>query len=821
MSRWLKNVNALLENLDSQVEETVEEHRFSRFSVNAGGDGVEGEGGVAVLLQEEAQGVDDILAKRGLLQDDDDDEGENKGGDIAAADDDEANDNDAGQYADALIEQQLGGGDAAHAVDKQILSDEQQNMGEDQKNESEVQGGITESNGNEEGGGGGPISETINFDGDSSSAHDGDGNLFGGEADGNDVVVPAESNNAQTKEPAPSSANQIQVADVKKVNDAPPPKPKQAPSSSNLSAPPKSNNQTTSANAASLKELRKLRRHVLQLNSDLESAEREMEAQRAELDRAASRMERDRSRHKQEKESMEVSHKAEVAALVSAQERAIQQLKETNESVVQEMEGRVTRAEQQRAKEGGERDIDLANALERERASLATTARLQEEKSTMNERITSLTADVSRLETRLEHATSQMELASERERNAEEQLDKALSLHARQLGMRQRRESELEQTVADLGAALVVAKSKVEAAMKAGINLDGGAMIGRSNPDGIPEDDPLDLKARLQDSQDDIETLRAQLSLERQRCTMLHNELQDLSKEQADELSGAHAKQRQYERKISDLTTMVANLQSSLRRNTAPAAIMGEALLDANGDTTDASHTDEDYSGVQHSGDEKKETDHLRKQITSLSEKIFGMQSKIDAGRGEISTMKNRLRSALLRAETAEKSLEAANQRLIMMDSPMMSGMSSADEEMGVAGRKVARKRRPVGGAASSGSTRRQGFHKTSKVESIRSALGLHPGRFPTGGWQEMIASLLDTFDVLAVDLGSHFRHYPMSRLAFIMYMLVLHVWAFFLLVYHAHAQGTGDGDTHGPEALFNSYRHMEQIPKVAAAVTP
>ena len=30
MSRWLKNVNALLENLDSQVEETVEEHRLNR-----------------------------------------------------------------------------------------------------------------------------------------------------------------------------------------------------------------------------------------------------------------------------------------------------------------------------------------------------------------------------------------------------------------------------------------------------------------------------------------------------------------------------------------------------------------------------------------------------------------------------------------------------------------------------------------------------------------------------------------------------------------------------------------------------------------------
>jgi len=438
---------------------------------------------------------------------------------------------------------------------------------------------------------------------------------------------------------------------------------------------------------------------------------------------------------------------------------------------------------------------------------VASAARLLEEKTTLDERVTSLTTEVARLETRLEHATSQMELASERERNAEEQLDKALSLHSRQLGVRQRRESELEQTVADLGAALVVAKGKVENAMRAGVNLDGGGYQPANSINAAGEDDSLDLKARLQDSEDDVETLRAQLSLERQRCSTLHVELQDLSKEQADELSGAHAKQRQYERKLSDMTTLVAQLQSSLRRTGGGADGKGGLMDGRDGESMAAGGQ---YSG-QYSGDEKKETDHLRKQITSLSEKIFEMQAKIDAGRGEISTLKNRLRSSQLRAETAEKGLEAANQRLIMVDAAP-SGMSSADEEMGL-GRRAARKRRPAG----NGALRRQrGLNKPSKVESIRSALGIPPGRFPTGSWQEMLASLLDTFDALAVDMGSHFRHYPISRLAFMIYLFILHAWAFFLLVYHAHAQGMTDHYV-GPEALLRSYRHMEQVPRVVA----
>ena len=829
MSRWLRNVNALLENLDSTVEETVEEHRFNRTLTEAARVGDDGGADAAAkavegLLQEEAQGVDDILAKRGLLGSADEGEEEegveylDDGIILDDAIDDAPGDNENGNAAEeggvALNETVE---EAASDAENELQSDKRITPGAGAKNDFEgkgvsgIEGGLAE-------GSEGVVDESafeeINFGGDSGTDDDGKGDGKQKDVFGDAEIDPAEKKGSSFAYPSATSSGGRAQADGGKANNETKQHPI-APPSSNLGAAFRNMGGGNNGNApvvagggASLKELRKLRRHVLQLNSDLESAEREIEAQRQELDRAASRMERDRSRHKQEKGAADASHKAEVVALSSSHERAMRQTKETNEAALREMESRVARAEQQRAKEGGERDADLADALERERMAVAATARLQEERTALNERITSLTNDTSRLETRLEHATSQMELASERERNAEEQLDKALSLHARQLGVRQRRESELEQTVADLAAALVVAKSKVEAAMKAGTVLDGGVVVRGSlnNPDA--EEDPLDLKARLQDSQDEIETLRAQVSLERRRCSTLHKELQDLSKEQNDELSAAHATQRQYERKISDLTTIVAKLQSSLRR-AAPGEVGDDGDIDG---TTAEEFTSS--SGVQYSGDEKKETDHLRKQISSLSEKIFEQQSRIDHGRGEISTLKNRLRSALLNAETAEKSLEVANQRLIMMDIPM-SGMSSADEELGLPGGRAAIKRTPFGGAKHRG-----GFQRTSKVESIRSALGLHPGRFPSGGWQEMIASLLDTFDALSVDLGSHFRHYPMSRLAFMMYLLILHMWAFFLLVYHAHAQGTGS--EHGPEAMMRSYHyeqnHQEIFPKMATA---
>ncbi|KAL7477661.1 hypothetical protein ACHAW6_003461 [Cyclotella cf. meneghiniana] len=750
MSRWLRNVNALLENLDNQVEETV----VDRFNTSREEDD---DAAASLLAEKEATGVNDILARRGLLQE----EEEEADGVVDVE----------GEQGDGVVEEEV--------VD---FGDEMPEIGTGER---------------------GTIREEV---GETSSKK---GNV---EVDGgNKLSIGTEAHKDQTAIAGSADMEEQELADESCTSKRSP----SAPSSTNLSFPDSaSSNQAPTAqttnkpSAATEKELRKLRRHVLQLNSSLETAEREIEAQRLELERAASRIERDRSRHKQEKEAAEASHKAELATLIASHEKSMANYKETQEAKLKEMEGRIFRAEQARAREGGERDAELAEALERERFALETVAKLTEEKDTMSERVASLSAEILRLETRLEHALSQFELARERERNAEEQLDKVLSLHARQLGIRQKRESELEQTVADLGAALVVAKGKVE---RAGVAQSSADEVGREQEDE-------GLKERLADAQDEIETLRAQLTLERQRCVTLHTELQDLAKEQADEISAAHARQRHYERKISDLTTLVAKLQSSSTR-----------LCDG-GDDNDASpggsSGSDDFagSGLQCSGDEKKETDHLRRQIASLSEKIFEQQSKLDRSSGEISTLKTRLQSAILRAETAEKSVECVNQRLILMEMPgdggyAVSGISSGDEEMAIGStsrrkKGVSKRRLPVGS-----DPRRRGFHRNSNVESIRSALGLHPGRISTGGCQETMAVVLDTCDNVAIDLGSHFRHYPLSRLAFMLYLVMLHSWAFFLLVYHAHAQGTGGVNHYSPESMMLSYRHAEQVPKVVAQV--
>ena len=83
------------------------------------------------------------------------------------------------------------------------------------------------------------------------------------------------------------------------------------------------------------------------------------------------------------------------------------------------------------------------------------------------------------------------------------------STHSASCTRQQARESELERTVADLGAALVVARNKEVNRLKSDPNESTAGERGGN--------DISALRSRLEDSEDHLETVKAQLELERQR----------------------------------------------------------------------------------------------------------------------------------------------------------------------------------------------------------------------------------------------------------------------------------------------------------------
>lgn len=74
------------------------------------------------------------------------------------------------------------------------------------------------------------------------------------------------------------------------------------------------------------------------------------------------------------------------------------------------------------------------------------------------------------------------------------------------------RESELERAIADLGAALVVARNKEINRLRA---MQNGDILVESDGNDISA-----LRMRLEDAEDHVETLTAQLDLERQRVSL-------------------------------------------------------------------------------------------------------------------------------------------------------------------------------------------------------------------------------------------------------------------------------------------------------------
>jgi hypothetical protein len=221
------------------------------------------------------------------------------------------------------------------------------------------------------------------------------------------------------------------------------------PGNNSQGGPQKTNESSVNANTVrqAQKEARTLRRHVVTLNKQLETAEAEIQAQRTELERAADRMEKDRTRHKEEREK-EKARQVEESKVAKAQhEQALKDMRTRTDQQIEEVKRKLRDIEDQRTQEGGDWNKELSDAVTREQETAAKFALMDDEKATCLSQIATLQAQQEALGNRLESLTHTADNAMERERDAEDRLDEALSLHARQISQRQARETELERTV--------------------------------------------------------------------------------------------------------------------------------------------------------------------------------------------------------------------------------------------------------------------------------------------------------------------------------------------------------------------------------------
>jgi len=513
----------------------------------------------------------------------------------------------------------------------------------------------------------------------------------------------------------------------------------------------------------SQKESRTLRRHVVALNKQLEHAETELQAQRVELERAAERMEKDRARHREDRESEKTRHSEEIKTIKTQNDKTLKELKQRSDSQIDDVRKQLRDLEDRRMQEGGDWNKELIDAVQREQEMARRLALMEDEKGTLLSQISILQDQQLALGNRIESLTQTADSAMERERESETRLDEALNLHARQIAQRQARESELERTVAELGSALVTARSK---ASKTVSRKSDPAVAGTMDNSDATSENPT---ARLQAVEQEMEGVIAQLQFEKQRCETLQNELRDVSKERTDEAASNHAKQIKTDRQVAELSHTITRLESELR-------------IAKNNGSMGGSTASSDQEGA--------------KQIRELSEELLTQREKIANCHSEISTLKSRLKVANERTRTAEIALEEADSRNGMKDvgwRDVERAPISGDSGM----------RRRGGGTHSRRSAKNDG-------ESMRAALHLDAVRSRSS---EQIGKALDGVDAFLVSSGKFLRFNALARLLFISYLLTLHIWTFVLIILYTHGFesvhgdfGAGHGIAHRPAALMQAH---------------
>ncbi|KAG7361837.1 hypothetical protein IV203_036938 [Nitzschia inconspicua] len=584
---------------------------------------------------------------------------------------------------------------------------------------------------------------------------------------------------------------------------------------SNLSPSPASNNNNNSNNskvkalqslldqarkdlATAQNKNQRLEQRMSMLEETIARNEQEMQAQARELQQAGKELESIRTTAQEEQDDILEEHEEEMEELQKQHQSELDQLRDNYEKTIAEWKESFQQEQQKRQQEGGNWNQELEDAIQRERDALTKLSHVTIENDNLRRSLEESRGVESELQQKLKDALHAAKTALEREKQAQDELDASKARHSKQLAQRQRRESELEQTISELGSALSLAKQHEQ------LQQQQHFMAGN----GVEESETVDTmtyKVQWEQAVDEIESLRVQLAMEQQRRESLHEELQDVSAERTREAEMEQARQQDHDRKIAELELTISQLQASLhetagyRSSNNDAPLKVSSIMDDKAQTT-SSVQQEDLNHHQQQQQQynqriQQQLNDAKGEISNLSEQVLKYQQQAEYSKSEILTLKGRLQAATSRAEKAEEALS-------------QSRLSSFDVEVGgaAANSHVGSMGSPVIGQSYITRRRIKGRAQGSQVRTIRSALRLGPAVSTLNGSRrgdgshgststamDQLFMTIDAVDQWMVDTGTFLRHEPLARLFFFLYLTTLHLWSFALIVFHTTEVEHGD----------------------------
>mmetsp|Transcript_9078 Transcript_9078/g.21583 ORF Transcript_9078/g.21583 Transcript_9078/m.21583 type:complete len:821 (+) Transcript_9078:71-2533(+) len=361
-----------------------------------------------------------------------------------------------------------------------------------------------------------------------------------------------------------------------------------------------------------------------------------------------------------------------------------------------------------------------------------------------------LELNVSKLEAKVEGLESKLESATLCSKEAEARQREAEDKLDEALSQHARQLNQRQSREAELEKTIFDLGSALTEAKR----LQQGSSIQQSE---TPPTEDTHFKEKYEAAIEESDTLRVQLNMETQRRAALENEVNEISKERSEEISLAQAKQLQQDRKVADLETNIAHLKSSLHSLKVKNS---ESSLENNIGKNDGSN------------DEIQEARH---EIAKLSDQLIRHQRMAESSKSEILALKGRLQSATSRAEAAERSLLTAQST---SEYPARRSFDVENAGFSSSRRRIkGARRRPV-----------------SVGRTIRASLNLDHGAL--SNIMEQIVSTIDALDKWMVETGGLMRNEPLARLGFLAYLVTLHLWTFGLVIFHTVETPHGDFGT-------------------------
>jgi chromosome segregation ATPase len=505
-------------------------------------------------------------------------------------------------------------------------------------------------------------------------------------------------------------------------------------------------------------ELGRMRQSQQQLQMELSAVRRELHAVQAELAQAADTVATERAAAQEERDE-----------LLCEQEDELQQLKREYEGQLhtlrQQLRQAQTRFQEQWSeteRERVQRDESLAGQLleaqQRTKELEQTVQTLETSRAELQHQVDESREQSNATRQQLQSVRERLQVAERTVLEADERYDTLVQQHKSQLQQRLHREAALEQTVAELSRdAAVAATSNVDADMTPAAN----ALAERDQMAALVKE----LRERLHVVTEELEARTTDCMESQERGQALERALSDVTQERQTEVAALQTQLQSQEARLHAVTHAHQRLleQSARVHDTV-------AIGSIHGNTEAVPHQQL-----------ARELDLSKQQVATLSDQLRRQQGQTETYKSELLALKGRLQAAMVRAEAAEQhpQQQLAPDHLSEIELGTSPTASSS----------LHHRRRVKGG-------RHNAARLGPSTKTIRNALGWprHHSAMPRQKvWLQHVGDTMDALDVWMLQTGGILRHEPLARLGFAVYMAMIHVWCFALIMFHTIEAEHGD----------------------------